>query len=108
MANLPTEEVAEVLGASLGAAGVRIERIVSPLGHSSPDEGWYDQDEAEWVTVLQGSAGLVYDDGREVVLKEGEYVTIMPHERHRVAWTDKERVTVWLAVFWREGVTGCG
>jgi len=31
---------------------VRIERIISK-GHTSPEAGWYDQNENEWVIVLK-------------------------------------------------------
>ncbi|WP_020587035.1 hypothetical protein [Desulfobacter curvatus] len=39
---------------------IRIERIVS-LGHSSPEFGWYDQDENEWVIVLEGSGSILFE-----------------------------------------------
>ena len=29
--------------------------------HASPEGFWYDQDWPEWVTVLQGSAGLLFE-----------------------------------------------
>ena len=41
----------------LAAPGLRVERIVS-TGQASPPGLWYDQDRAEWVLVLSGSAGL--------------------------------------------------
>ena len=41
---------------------IRIERIVS-LGHRSPQTGWYDQDQNEWVLVLKGAAVLSFDGG---------------------------------------------
>lgn len=80
--------------------GVRVERIVS-LGQASPPQGWYDQDEHEWVLVLRGRATLAYDDGSEVQLEPGSYVDIPAHTRHRVAWTTPDEATVWLAVFYR-------
>ncbi len=82
----------------LSTAGCRIERIVS-TGQSSPQGYWYDQDEAEWVCLLKGSAGLKFEDEDQVrVLKPGDWVLIEAHRRHRVEWTDAG-VTVWLAVF---------
>ena len=36
---------------------MRVERIVSS-GHCSPEGFWYDQDEQEWVPLLQGAARL--------------------------------------------------
>ena len=80
--------------------GVRIERIVS-RGHSSPPDFWYDQSENEWVIVLSGSARLQFqDDTDPVTLGPGDYVSVPAHVRHRVAWTDPDQDTVWLAVFY--------
>jgi len=80
---------------------VRIERIVS-RGHCSPPGFWYDQTEHEWVLVLAGSAHLRFEqDDRVVELGAGDYVDIPAHARHRVEWTDPDRDTVWLAVFYR-------
>lgn len=81
------------------AAGkdVRIERIVS-RGHTSPEEGWYDQPQHEWVTVLQGRAVLAFASGGEVELGPGDHLTIPAHCQHRVRWTDPQQATVWLAV----------
>ncbi|NAW33435.1 cupin domain-containing protein [Halomonas alimentaria] len=76
---------------------VRIERIVS-RGHTSPEEGWYDQPQHEWVTVLQGRAVLAFASGEEVELAPGDHLTIPAHRRHRVKWTDPQQATVWLAV----------
>jgi len=79
---------------------VRIERIVS-RGHASPPGFWYDQSETEFVLVLQGKAGLRFaEDSKVFVLGPGDYTVIPPHRRHRVEWTDGERDTVWLAVFY--------
>ena len=85
----------------LAAPGLRIERIVS-TGQASPPGFWYDQDWAEWVLVLAGSAGLLFEDEAEPrVLGPGDHVLIPAHARHRVAWTDPGRPTVWLAVHHR-------
>ena len=78
---------------------VRIERILSK-GHTSPDEGWYDQDENEWVIVLEGSGCILFEEGTEVRLNTGDYLNIPAHSKHKVKWTDPDNVTVWLAVFY--------
>ncbi len=70
----------------------------SRRGHASPDDVWYDQDRNEWVLLAQGAARLVFDDGREVDMKPGDWLEIPAHQKHRVAWTDPARETVWLAV----------
>ena len=48
------EELIETL---LSTPEVRIERIVS-LGHSSPEGFWYDQEQNEWILLVQGAARL--------------------------------------------------
>lgn len=90
--NLP-DELFEVL---LSRSNVRIERIVSH-GHSSPKDFWYDQNEHEFVVVLQGVARLRFEDG-EIELRSGSFVEIPAHKRHRVEWTTPDEPTVWLAI----------
>ena len=97
---LPADLQAEAFDEILRTPGVRIERIVS-RGHTSPETGWYDQDEHEWVMVLQGSGTLSFEDGSSCRLEAGDHLNIPAHCRHRVSWTDPDRVTVWLAVFYR-------
>jgi cupin 2 domain-containing protein len=85
----------------LAATNVRIERIVS-TGHASAPDQWYDQDQAEWVLLLSGSAGLIFEgDAEPLRLELGSYVHIPAHARHRVAWTDPVMPTVWLAIHYR-------
>lgn len=94
-ANLP-EELTETLAES---GAVRIERIVS-TGHASPEGSWYDQPAREFVLVVQGRARLEFDDGETMDLEPGGWADIPAHRRHRVAWTDPDRPTVWLAIHW--------
>ncbi len=75
--------------------GTKIERIVS-RSHSSPAGFWYDQPHDEWVMLLRGEATLEFADGELVTLKEGDYLAIPPHVKHRVRETAPE--TIWLAV----------
>ena len=79
-------------------SNVRIERIVSK-GHASAPDAWYDQDDGEWVIVLQGAARLEIADKGEVSLGVGDHIFLPAHCRHRVAWTDPDETTIWLAVF---------
>ena len=90
----------EIVGL-LSAPGIRIERIVS-TGQSSPPGDWYDQEQAEWVILLQGSAGLLFEGEDEPrLLAVGDYIRIPAHARHRVEWTSAEPAAVWLAVHYR-------
>lgn len=96
---LPSAEergAGEVFTALLTSPGVRIERIVS-AGQVSPAGFWYDQDEAEWVLLLSGSAELEFDGGSRRELRAGDWLNIPAHCRHRVTRTADP--TVWLAVF---------
>lgn len=83
----------------LKGESIRIERIVSK-GHQSPETGWFDQTENEWVLVLEGSGRIEYENGSGVLLEKGDYLNIPKHTKHRVAWTEPNRATIWLAVFY--------
>ena len=97
---IPSELKEEWVEALVADGGVRIERIVS-RGHASPEGFWYDQEQSEWVMVLAGSAGVAFEGREEVVsLSPGDCLEIPAHTRHRVAWTDASRETIWLAVFY--------
>ena len=102
LANLPTTLPEELVTILAENRHVRIERIVS-TGHTSPEGFWYDQEEHEWVLLLQGAAMLELDRGREVSLQPGDCLLIPAHEKHRVAWTSPGEPTVWLAVFFGGG-----
>lgn len=76
---------------------IKIERIIS-RGHASPEHGWYDQEEHEWVIVLEGSGTILFETGKEVTLKKGDYLNIPSHTKHRVTRTDPDAHTIWLAI----------
>ena len=97
LADLPQDLAEEQFQTLVESDAVRIERIVS-RGHASPADGWYDQATHEWVLVLRGAARLAFDSGEEIALGPGDAVNLPAHTRHRVAWTDPEVETVWLAV----------
>jgi cupin 2 domain-containing protein len=85
---------------------VRIERIVSE-GHTTPEGEWYDQPWDEWVILLSGSAGILFDgEAAPRTMNGGDYVMIPSGCRHRVEWTDPDLKTVWLAVHFGESKPG--
>ncbi|MBS1257614.1 MAG: hypothetical protein MAG551_00658 [Candidatus Scalindua arabica] len=93
--NQSPEEIFETI---IKTNQLKIERIVSH-GHATRKGYWYDQDNDEWVIVLKGSAGLIFEGNRkEVIMKPGDYVNIPAHQKHRVEWTDANEETIWLAV----------
>ena len=99
LTDLPKPGPEESLEELLSSPGVRIERIVSH-GHASPLGFWYDQNDDEWVVVVEGEAE-VQIEGESVTrqLSRGDWVFLPAHCRHRVARTAEDRPTVWLAVF---------
>ena len=83
----------------LGNESVRIERIISH-GQASPEGSWYDQDEDEWVLLLEGKAQLTIEGRDEpLILTPGDSVLLPAHCRHRIDWTLQNHLTIWLAVF---------
>ncbi|WP_035480907.1 hypothetical protein [Aliagarivorans marinus] len=116
--DLPKQLENELFSTITDASGVKIERILSQ-GQCSEPGFWYQQDQHEWVIVLQGAAILRFDDDpktqlkttqpettqsketrpKEMRLGPGDYLLIPAGERHRVDWTDPEQLTIWLAVF---------
>jgi cupin 2 domain-containing protein len=89
----------ETVDVLLSTNGVRLERIVS-RGEASPAGFWYDQAEAEWVTVLTGRARLTIEgETNDRELGTGDSLFLPAHCRHRVAWTAPDQPTIWLALF---------
>ncbi len=96
--NLPEDLSEEVFQELLKSDKFTVERIIS-LGQTSPEGFWYEQDQNEWVILLQGKAGLRFedeDDARE--LSPGDYLNIPAGVRHRVEWTATGDRTIWLAI----------
>jgi len=89
-----SDEVFEFLAQS---EDVKIERIISK-GHKSPGSGWYDQEQNEWVLVLKGSASISFENEAVIDLKEGDYINISAHVKHKVISTSTITETIWLAI----------
>jgi cupin 2 domain-containing protein len=92
--SLPPIEIVETL---VQTEQLRIERIIS-TGQATPLDQWYDQEQYEWVILLPGKARISYGDGREVLLKAGDYWLIVAHEKHRVEETSTDPPCIWLAI----------
>lgn len=95
---IPKDIPKEIFEEIVSVENCRIQRIISK-GHSTPDDQWYDQDKDEWVILLQGSAGLLFEGvDNPIKLQPGDYFHIPAHVKHRVEWTDNNIETIWLAV----------
>jgi len=79
----------------LESGNVKIQRIVSHAS-ATPENEWYDQAHSEWVLVVRSRAVIEFEGGRRMELKQGDYLTLPPHARHRVHETGPE--TIWLVV----------
>ncbi|MBP6058405.1 MAG: cupin domain-containing protein [Nitrosomonas sp.] len=95
--NIPHNSGKELFELLIKNNTVTIERIVSK-GQKSPESGWYDQEKNEWVIVLKGKAILSFEDQSSIHLGEGDFINIPSHKKHKVAWTDPDNETIWLAV----------
>ena len=74
--DLPSDLSKEVIEILAQSKNIRIERIVS-FGQSSPDGFWYEQDQAEWVMVLQCEAKLLLEGDKEPIhLTAGDHLII--------------------------------
>lgn len=95
---IPADQSEEHFEPLLETGDFRIERIVS-FGQSSPPGYWYDQEQAEWVMLLQGAARLqLANPDKLVELKPGDWINLAAHEKHRVEWTTPDEPTIWLAI----------
>ncbi|PID41921.1 MAG: cupin [Proteobacteria bacterium] len=98
--NVPEELPVELCETLVESSSVRIERIISK-GHSSPEQGWYDQTENEWVMVVKGQASLLFEgDENPVPMQQGDYINIPAGRKHKVLWTHPDMETFWIAVFY--------
>lgn len=96
--SMPTDLEHETFLKILNQKNIRIERIVSN-GQSSPAQGWYDQEDNEWVIVLEGKAVIIFEKNEKTIsLDKGDYMNIPSHTKHKVAWTDPAKKTIWLAI----------
>ena len=98
---IPADSADEIFESLIDNGSVRIERIIS-RGHASPESGWYDQQQNEWIMVIRGEANLVFDDGNSVNMREGDYLNIPAHCKHRVEWTAPDIETIWLVVHYQQ------
>lgn len=94
---LPAAKRAEAFTELLKRPGLRIERIVS-RGQATPEDAPMVQDRDEWVLLLEGAAGLRIEDSNVVELGPGDHLLIEKGRKHWVAWTARDRPTVWLAI----------
>ncbi len=98
--NIPGELPEELFEDLVRGENFVLERIVS-RGQATPEGEWLNQKMDEWVVLLSGRAVLEFVDGERLELHPGDCLLIKAGEKHRVAWTDPETDSVWLALHYR-------
>ena len=81
---------------------IKIEKIVS-YGQKSEENFWYEQEQNEFVVLLEGEAILHVQEHngiKEYALTKGDFLDIKAYVKHRVHYTSEEQSTIWLAVFY--------
>lgn len=96
-ANMPAHLPEELCQTLFENPAIRIERILSQGQHSA-ENTWYDQEQSEWVLLLQGKAKLSFADAEPVELNPGDYLLLPAHCKHRVESTTSNPTCIWLAV----------
>jgi|KBSSwiStaDraftv2_1062776.scaffolds.fasta_scaffold78706_4 cupin 2 domain-containing protein len=101
LADIPAPSETEKFTDILNLPGIRIERIVS-TGQADPMGQWQCQGWDEWVLLVEGRATVEMRDAnastRQLPLERGDYLLISTGTPHRVASTDPDHPTIWLAV----------
>jgi cupin 2 domain-containing protein len=93
-AALPCPTSGEVFETLLRQRNLVIERIASS---DNPDQSLYDQDQDEWVLLVQGQATLELD-GQPLELGPGDHLFVPAHTPHRVLQCSQQPPCLWLAV----------
>ena len=99
---LPADLKQEAFDTLLKHGQLKVERIVSK-GHTSPADFWYEQEQHEWVVLLKGAAIIQLEGEGEHHLKPGSFLNLPAQMRHRVAWTEPDTETIWLAIHYSTG-----
>lgn len=86
----PSEEILESL---LQLPNIKIQKITS---HGQTSDEWYEQEEDEWVVIIEGEGELTFEDGRVIRLGKGEYIHIPRMQKHKVTYCASP--TIWLAI----------
>ena len=90
--NLNFSKTEEVTTVFFEDEKMRIERIHS----SGQTSGLYDQEEDEWVTLLEGESTLDVE-GKQIHLKKGDQLYLPAHKKHKIKYTSEK--CIWLCVF---------
>lgn len=89
LGQIPSPLPSEVFADLVSTNNVRIERILSQ-GQQTPTGEWFDQDEHEWVLLVQGEAILVFitpDTGVQERVHLGRGITSTSRRTFSTGWS---------------------
>lgn len=87
----------EIFEELLNLENIKIERIIS-TGQKTKEGEWLEENESEWVILLQGTSIVIFESGEKYNLKKGDYLFIPSNMKHRVEYTSENPKCIWLAV----------
>jgi cupin 2 domain-containing protein len=94
----PNEEIFEII---LNNKNLKLERIITN-GQTTPPGEWYNQENDEWVVLIQGSALILFENEKFIILNKGDHILIPKNCKHRVQWVDSNQECIWLALHFKE------
>ncbi|HOH83982.1 MAG TPA: cupin domain-containing protein [Bacteroidales bacterium] len=98
---LASQSKEEIFNPLFSSKNIKIEQIISS-GQTSPARGWYDQEQHEWVVLVEGEATLEFENSQKKKLQKGDYIFIPAHTKHKVFYTSANPPCIWLAVFFND------
>lgn len=77
-----------------------LEKITSK-GYTTPDDKWIIEDTNEFVMLLKGKAELLFEEGQNIKLSEGDYLVIPKNAKHKVTFTSRKPLCYWLTIHYK-------
>jgi cupin 2 domain-containing protein len=74
-----------------------IEKIVS-TGQVTEVDKWLEENNDEFVILLQGESELKFENGEKIALSKGDYCLIPANTKHRVDYTTADPQCIWLTI----------
>ena len=98
--NYPENISEEIFEEIIQGNTFKMERIVSPYLPKG-DSKWYNQEENEYVVILQGEAKIELVNSEVITLNKGDHFLIKRFTKHRVAYTSKNPLVIWLTIHYK-------
>lgn len=87
----------EIFETLLISSNLKIERIITQKPYTIPGE-WYNQENDEWVLLLEGEAELEIKGEKSINIFKGDYIFIPARKIHRIKQSSTNTNCIWLAI----------